>query len=127
MTNTTKQEFTPEEANRRLPLVRAIVSDIIQKGAELRVLIENSPAGSEPCEKALRVQYDIKQLIKELEELGCFYKYYEGDVGLVEFPAVIQDIPVFLCWRSDQDEVRFFRGINESINVLKEIPAELYN
>ena len=49
--------------------------------------------------------------IDELKEIGCQFKAYNFDIGLVDFPALINDEEVFLCWRSDEKSIRFYHEV----------------
>jgi hypothetical protein len=99
--------FSPEQANRTLPLVRRIVSDLLQRGRELRQL-----AAAEPDEirqaRIARLQAELAQLSTELERIGCSYKDWGFETGLVDFPARIDGRDVLLCWRSDEPRVEWY-------------------
>ena len=104
--------FTPEEANKRLPLVKKIVDDILDKGKELRFLIQQHQGQQMPAE-CLTLKSEIEGLISELEDLGCYCKDWNFDIGLVDFPAVIDGQEVFLCWRSDETQLRWYHAISD--------------
>ena len=127
MPEISKKQFTPQEANKRLPLVRQIVEDILVKGQELKDIIARSPAGTELSTEGLEIQSEIQKLMQELEALGCYYKDWNFEIGLVDFPGMIDGHPVFLCWRSDEKDVRFFHSIDESYNNRKVIPPHYLN
>lgn len=119
------KQFTPKEATRMLPLVRRIVEDILATGKELRELVqqlENKVQGNPEFESKVST---INGYFTELEELGCYYKDWNFSVGLVDFPAIIDDEEVLLCWRSDEDNLQFYHGIEEGFAGRKQIPAEL--
>ncbi len=119
------KQFTPKEASRMLPLVRRIVEDILLAGKELRELVqelEHKVQGNPEFESKVRT---INSYFSELEELGCYYKDWNFTIGLVDFPAVIDNEEVLLCWRSDEDNLQFYHGIEEGFAGRKQIPAEL--
>ena len=60
--------------------------------------------------------------IHELEEIGCFYKDWNFNVGLVDFPSVINNEEVYLCWKSDEEKIIYYHGINEGFKGRKLIP-----
>jgi hypothetical protein len=35
------------------------------------------------------------------------------DTGLLDFPAILNDEEVYLCWRLGEDRIRFYHGIHE--------------
>ena len=127
MTDVFKKHFTPGEARKRLPLVKQIVNDILAKGQQLRQLIQDAPAGTGLSDSGLDLQGQIKEHLQELEDLGCYYKDWTFDIGLVDFPAFIEGQPVYLCWRSDEDDIRYFHSVNETYNSRKVIPDHLLN
>ena len=113
--------FTPERANRTLPLVRVVVRDILDRGRELRILVENGASTDE-----LRgVKADIAVLTNELERIGCSYRDWNFDVGLVDFPAVMNGEEVCLCWRSDEEEVIWYHTPESGYAGRKRIPKML--
>ncbi len=115
--------FTPNEANRTLPLVRKIVEDILTRGQELRGL--NALGGDDETRDCLRrIHGEILSLMEELEQVGCVYKDFSFTIGLVDFPSLIDGVPVELCWRSDEDRVTWYHEVEEGFSNRKEIPAD---
>ena len=121
-----QKHFTPQEANKRLPLVKQIVGDILAKARQLRSVMAGANASSqkEAYEKTLA---QMNGLIDELENLGCFYKDWNFEKGLVDFPAIIDGQEVLLCWHSDEPDVRWYHGIEEGFGGRRQIPDELLN
>jgi hypothetical protein len=102
-----KRSFTPAEANRTLPLVRRIVSDILARGKELRELASRE----DPRDARARLgvlEGEIRELAEELERIGCSYKDWGFEAGLVDFPSEIEGEPVLLCWRTDEERVGWY-------------------
>lgn len=85
--------FSLEEANRTLPLVRRIVEDIAQEHAA----DERDPDR-------------LQELVKELHELGCFFKGF-GE-GLVDWYSYYAGRPVFLCWKLGEPEVGWWHQVD---------------
>ncbi|MBP9854812.1 MAG: DUF2203 domain-containing protein [Candidatus Omnitrophica bacterium] len=127
MAETQKKQFTPKEANKRLPLVKQIVEDILLRGKELKDLTASSAAKAETSAQGLALRSEIQELMQELEALGCYYKDWDFETGLVDFPGIIDGHPVFFCWSFEEKEVRFFHDIDESFNCRKVIPAHYLN
>jgi hypothetical protein len=105
-----------------LPLVRPIVRDLMaEHGAwrqaverfELAVAAEPGAPGDEsavepPAVLAARLAAEahaarIQALMTELTDLGCLFKGFDG--GLVDFLSLLDDRPVYLCWRHGEDRV----------------------
>jgi hypothetical protein len=119
-----KKHFTPHEANLRLPLVKAIVADILEKGKKARMIMASS-AGEDDSPEISNIQEDIEVLMGELEQLGCYYKDWNFEIGLVDFPAIINGREVLLCWRSDESIVRWYHDAQDGYAGRKLIPEDL--
>lgn len=119
-----KRYFTPGEANSCLPLAKKIVKDILNLSHEIHSLavILGEDAREHPQIETLMA--DLEEHLAELEELGCYYKDWNFSIGLVDFPAIIDGRTVFLCWRSDEDSVRYFHDIHAGYAGRQLIPAE---
>lgn len=119
-----KKYFTLSEANKRLPLVATIVAEILQKGKALKSFLDGAKGESLPAE-CLALQEEIENLMAELEELGCFYKDWNFEIGLVDFPAQLSGQEVLLCWRSDEKNIRFYHTLDGGYAGRKMIPENL--
>jgi hypothetical protein len=116
--------FTPQEANLTLPLVKQIVGDILASAGQVKALLAS---GVGPHNQ---IQYDkliagVEDLTKELEDLGCFFKDWNFEKGLVDFPALIDGKEVFLCWHSDEPQVRWYHGLEDGFHGRRQIPDHL--
>ena len=112
--------FTAEEATRMLPLVKKIVSDILRTGQLIQAIQAGEDAGAESLESCVE---RMNNLMSELSELGCQFKDWNFEIGLVDFPAIIDNREVFLCWRSDEDGIQYYHGINDGFVGRQRIPA----
>lgn len=118
--------FTVEQANAVLPLVRAIAADLAQLSREVlerRERLAMLSAGRNSATKDLyseelaqieeELDKDAEQLdsyIEELRELGVEPK--GGPEGLVDFPSLMDDRIVFLCWKLGESEVTHWHELN---------------
>lgn len=117
--------FTPDQANQTLPLVRAIVGDIVElyrdvhERRERLVKIRQLPGASSRNEESVyseelrhieeEIDKDIDRLsdfAKELSSLGVDLK--DPTVGLVDFPARLDGRDVCLCWKLGEDDVAWW-------------------
>jgi len=71
-----------------------------------------------PYEKlaALRMEHNqlaetMKSALSRILETGCLIK--DLDVGLLDFPAVIDNQDVYLCWKVGEDRIRFYHRQDE--------------
>lgn len=114
--------WTPERANRALPLLRRIADDLVGTYAQWRALIaqfEVVSAGTDPSaqQEAERLQKelqrhaaDVESFMKELEELGVECKSL--DTGLFDFPAERDGRVVYLCWRHGERAVTHWHEVD---------------
>ncbi len=71
-----------------------------------------------PYEKlaTLRVEHQhlaetLRSALDRILETGCLIKDLE--VGLLDFPALINNEEVYLCWRLGEDRIRFYHRQDE--------------
>jgi hypothetical protein len=133
-----QQHFTVESANRTLPLVRSIVTDIVQKFRELNDLharlevLQGSrrdaltDAHREEVEEVERdfdrKKDDLKIVVDELQRLGVQLK---GPDGLVDFPALIDGREVYLCWKLGEPEVQFWHELEAGFAGRQQLSTEM--
>jgi hypothetical protein len=123
MTTDTKH-FTPAEARSTLPLVKKIVKDILDTSREMRLYAEDLGENIYDNPALKKMAEQINHFMAELEEIGCFYKDWNFTIGLVDFPSVIRGKEVMLCWKSDEDDIRFYHEIESGYSARKPIPNE---
>ncbi len=121
--------FMPEEANRALSLVRQIVRDILYNQFQINTIISSYGPNKEELKQNSEIQkyYDeIKAFNKELDEIGCYFREFSSSVCLVDFPAIIDGEEVYLCWRSNEESVRFYHSLDGGYKMRKPIPDYYY-
>ena len=119
--------FSTASANQTLPLVRAIVSDIVELFPEVRdreerlARINRSRSresrpddlySEEVDQVRLDLERDVERLqgyIEELHELGVEFK--DPVMGLVDFPAQRDGQEVCLCWKLGEPSVEFWHTV----------------
>ena len=120
-----KKQFTLEEANQMLPLVRAIVTDIVRQFKEVSerrerlamVSIGDEEARGDPYREEVEqikheLEKDARQLqayVDELRELGVEPKDFV--MGLVDFPSTYEGREVYLCWHLGEPEVTYWHEL----------------
>ncbi len=119
-----RKHFTPLQANSALPLVRRIVDDILERGRELRRLAKQQHE-SEDRARVGQLETQLRELMAELERIGCEYKDFSFDKGLVDFPGQIDGRDVLLCWRSDEPRVEWFHAYDAGFAGRARIPEHL--
>jgi hypothetical protein len=61
----------------------------------------------------------IKDALDQIHATGCVVKDLE--TGLVDFPSVIKNEEVYLCWRLGEDRIRFYHRQDEGFASRKPI------
>lgn len=131
--------FTVEEANRRLPLVRLIVTDIVALARDLedrrdrlQSIRDRTGAASkrrrenvyseELEEVELAIERDkerLRDFIAELEELDVELR--DPLQGRVDFPTAFDGIEAYLCWQAGEEEVTHWRWQAEHDGALHDL------
>ncbi|MDE2508555.1 MAG: DUF2203 domain-containing protein [Planctomycetota bacterium] len=130
-----KKFFTLEEANKALPLVKAIVSDVVKQFESVHRLRErlagvqseresdprreprprpqNDPYTEELAHSLGELESEEEKLgnyIDELNKLGVELKSLEG---LCDFPSMMDGREVYLCWRLGEPAVEHWHEVND--------------
>ncbi|QDV67895.1 hypothetical protein Poly24_16000 [Rosistilla carotiformis] len=129
--------FTPEKADKTLPLVRAIVSDIKELREAVRsrqsrvdeVLTSRPDSGSGPYHEELEAmrrslnedRRQIRAFISELTAIGA--EIVEGDDAAVEFPAWVEGHAVRLRWSLNQPKVASWRELADPVTTCREVDS----
>jgi hypothetical protein len=116
--------FTVESANATLPLVRRIVSDLLQLHPRWRdavaayelAQVDVTTVDETEEARAARIHAgelagEIESCLDELHQVGCIFKGF--DAGLVDFPALHDGRVVYLCWRSDEATVGHWHELDD--------------
>lgn len=131
--------FTVEEANATLPLVRAIVSDlvelardVIERRERLSLLFygkerpPHDPYGDELSHIAKEVEKDTQRLRGYLEELRALgVDSSSGAEGLIDFPAMMDGRKVLLCWNLRDPQVLHWHEENAEHRQRQPLPHEI--
>lgn len=116
------KQFTVEQANATLPLVKRIVEDIVlqhriwrEKILEIDLVASTGRvtdvAQTERLEhEAQAIAREIDAFRRELDSLGIILK--DPRLGLIDFPSTIGVRPVLLCWRHGEPEVQFWHDVD---------------
>ena len=58
-----------------------------------------------------RVAMATKDAVEKIESHGCVVK--DLDIGLLDFPAILGNEEVYLCWKLGEDRIRFWHRQHE--------------
>jgi hypothetical protein len=71
-----------------------------------------------PYEKLARLRHEHSKLAENLKnsldrilETGCLIK--DLDIGLLDFPSIIDNEEVYLCWKLGEDRIRYYHRQDE--------------
>lgn len=118
------------------PLLLALRQDRDQVAREQQALhaLEASPGANEPGTIAERDQREaaVRDAVGRMHEIVV--RLVEWDVtlrdintGLIDFPALANGRPVWLCWRLGEDDIAWWHGTDEGFagrKPLSELPLE---
>jgi hypothetical protein len=112
-----ERHFTREEANALLPQLTAMLGQLRESKDELtdteahEALSEAAPANGGGDEgKQVGVAFlEVRRLLGTIEQAGIVLR--DIDRGLVDFPALLDDREVYLCWELGEDEVAFWHDL----------------
>jgi hypothetical protein len=126
-----KKYFSVTEANATLPLLRSILRDVTALAGELKERHERlsrvqGPARGEKPGDAyqeelheMQAEFErgrerMQEYLQELQSLGVELKppYTEG---LVDFPSILDDHEVYLCWRLGEPEVAHWHELDAGL------------
>ena len=119
-----KTYFTPLEATQALSLVKPIVQDILATGQRLNRLEKALGDAYETDAEVTQLIKELHELLCELENIGCSFKDWDFAIGIVDFPAIINDEKVMLCWRGDEDKLEHYHSLDTGYEARQPIPPE---
>lgn len=112
-----QRHFTRAEANAALEGLRPLLQrlrdakDLLTDEQAHETLSEAAPGngGGEPGTQVGESFLEVRRLLGALQEAGIVIR--DIDRGLVDFPALLEDREVYLCWELGEDEVGFWHDL----------------
>ena len=116
--------FTLEEAERTLPLLRRILTDLKTEYrvwqealGEYELLSGATRAGEGESDELVAARRAVTEsadrisgYLEEIGAIGCLFKGF--DAGLVDFYTLREDRLVFLCWRVDEEHITHWHEVD---------------
>jgi hypothetical protein len=117
--------FSPEKANALIPVLSPLLEELWLKRRELAIrLLEFDPAvrGVRPervhdrrsARRFTELKAEIVRLINRIEAYGCVVKSI--DLGLLDFPALRDGRPIYLCWKAGETTLGHWHGTDEGFS-----------
>ncbi|UCC72185.1 MAG: DUF2203 domain-containing protein [Gemmatimonadota bacterium] len=128
------QYFTVEEANRALPQVRRLVTDIVAAHGERAERIKEYGHLDHDLEsmKSRRLELDeqlrdltdqINGFIEELDRIGAVFKGFEP--GLADFYAMMDDREISLCWKLGESQIDYWHEVEAICEARQLLPGHV--
>lgn len=113
-----KKHYTREEARALLPQIRKWLEALEQTKLEWEkcdrrlsgVMKSGGDAGGALVNQWVRSLVELRTLLQKFEEREILIKDLER--GLIDFPSLIGNKEVFLCWEKDEDDIEFWHDID---------------
>src|SRR5580700_1530463 len=123
------KKFKLAEANRSLPLVRRVVTDIVKTHERITTLQASLESAKHKDQPPFQLQLDrqvehLQNYVDELHEIGCDLKDYQ--MGLVDFIGRHRGHDVCLCWKLGEETIAYWHEIQtgfagrQPVSVLEE-------
>jgi hypothetical protein len=121
-----RRYYSVEEANKTLPLVRAIMEDIVRQNRIVEDLQDRvasvkrdrrrpSRTSDSYSEELAQTQEELelreeelREYILELQKLGVEFKGFDG---LCDFYTLIDGREAYLCWRLGEPEILYWHDL----------------
>jgi hypothetical protein len=109
--------FTLEEADALLPRVEPLLRDLRNARDRLtdseahELLATAAPAngGGGPGRSVGEAFLEVRRLLSEIQAMGIVVR--DIDRGLIDFPAILDDREVYLCWEFDEERIAFWHEL----------------
>jgi hypothetical protein len=112
-----ERHFTRAEANALLPRLTAMLDRLRDAKDDLtdteahEALSESAPGngGGEEGKQVGVAFLEVRRLLETIEQSGIVLR--DIDRGLVDFPAVLDGLEVYLCWELGEDDVGYWHDL----------------
>jgi hypothetical protein len=118
MTHRFQKHYTREEARALLPQLRTWLAGLEELRLELEkndqrlagLMTGGQDVGGELVNQSVRLLGRMKGLFLEFERREIIVKNLQR--GLLDFPAIVGEREVFLCWEKDEEDVEYWHDID---------------
>ncbi len=131
--------FTLREAQSLVPKLEQLLRTAVQAKAEAEAVDEDLQGVSTRITMAGGMEIDpgaiaemkvrktgaiqaLQRCVEEIQQTGCLLK--DLDEGLLDFPAMLGDREVCLCWKLGEDRIEFWHHLDDGFAGRKRIENE---
>jgi hypothetical protein len=135
-----QKTFTLDEAHSLLPVLssllkrsmdgKGVIEDVEKELQDLkhRILLSGGLLVDVPAVARRRAERDkafqnIKDTLAEIDAIGVQVK--DLDIGLLDFPCVMGDEIILLCWKYGEEKIEFWHGMEEGFQGRKPIDERI--
>lgn len=112
-----ERHFTREEANALLPQLTRLLDQLRDAKDELtdteaHEALSEAASGNGGGEEGKQVGVaflEVRRLLETIEQSGIVLR--DIDRGLVDFPALMEDREVYLCWELGEEDVAYWHEL----------------
>ncbi len=135
-----RRYFSVEEANKMLPLVKAIVTDIVHQFRTVNELKQRLEAvlsdrrrpsidlySEELAQSHSELEAEEEKLASYIDELTKLGVELKGPDGLCDFYSIMDGREVYLCWRLGEAEVMYWHELNAGVAGRKPLPLAAHS
>ena len=136
-----KKTFTLDEAQTLLPVLRTLLARAIDGKQTIeesekefqdlnhRILLSGGLFVDIPKMARRRAERDkalqgTKDALAEIEAIGVQVK--DLDMGLLDFPCVVDNQIVLLCWKLGEEKIEYWHGLEEGFRGRKRIDQRIH-
>jgi hypothetical protein len=103
-----------EEAKGEKQTIEAFKNELAQVASRIMVLGGTSPPLADLLRK--KTEHDeaaerLVEIVNRIQETGVLVK--DLDIGLVDFPSLLEGEEIYLCWKLGEGRISFWHGIDE--------------
>jgi len=135
-----QKTFTLDEAQTLLPVLKSL----LKRGMDAKIIIEQTekelqdlkhrillsgglmvdvPATARKRAESDKAVQDAKDALAEIESIGVQIK--DLDIGLLDFPCVVDDEIILLCWKYGEEKIEYWHGLEEGFRGRKPIDERI--
>ena len=112
------KHYTLEEARALLPQIRKWLVEIHQLRRRLKpldqrieqLLAGGADIGGDSVQKQAKLLSELQRVVREFYSREIQIK--DIDRGLIDFPSILDDREVFLCWELEDEDIEFWHELD---------------